>query len=114
MSGLSTIQNIHPQQRYALVTNRDRKPEFVGSIGNIDVFWMQHPATTMLKFSSQAGNCYYRHWLPEGQEKTVWTRGHSVTTGYSPTAEEFDLAVAMCKCFVQGGRLPEWEEELGA
>lgn len=105
------IERLHPQQRHTLKTSPSRKPEFVGSIEDIDVFWMQNPATVMVKFSSKTGDCW---WLWVREQDARWNTGHSVIRTTPPTAEQLELALAMCRCFAQGGRLPEWDEEVTA
>lgn len=106
---VAKIESLHPQQRHALKTYPSRKPEFVGSIEDMDVFWMLDPPSIMVKFSSQTGNCYWRL----AQERNArWESGHSVSRKQAPTAEQLELALTMCKCFAQNGRLPEWDEEV--
>ena len=108
---ITDIERLHPQQRHVLRASPSRKPEFVGSIEDMDVFWMQNPASIMVKFSSRTGDCW---WLRAQEQNAKWNGGHSVTRKSPPTAEQLELALTMCRCFAQGGRLPEWDEEVTA
>lgn len=104
---VATIEGLHPQQRHALKTYPARKPEFIGSIEDMDVFWMLDPPSIMVKFSSRTGDCCY---IRAQAQNALWESGHSVSRKQAPTAEQLELALTMCKCFAQNGRLPEWDE----
>lgn len=103
------IKRLHPQQRHVLRASPSRKPEFIGSIEDMDVFWMQKPPSIMVKFSSKTGDCW---WLRAQEQGARWNTGHSVIRKQAPTAEQLELALTMCKCFAQGGRLAEWDDEV--
>lgn len=103
------IWDLHPQQRHVLKVSPSHKPEFIGSIKDMDVFWLQNPATVMVKFSSRTGDCC---WKRAQERNARWEGGHSVSRKQAPTAEQLELALTMCKCFAQGGRLPEWDDEV--
>jgi hypothetical protein len=103
------IESLHPQQRHTLKTFPERKPEFVGNIEDMDVFWLQGPPTVIIKFSGRDGDCW---WLRAQEPDAVWSQGYRSGVRAAPTAEQLELALVMCKCFAQTGRLPEWDEEV--
>jgi hypothetical protein len=97
---------VHNQQRYDVHTNPNRGVEFVGSMGNADVFWLTNPTRALVKFGDAAGDSY---WCSVAHgEPLSWTRGHNVRA--SLPQEQRDLAIVMCRCFAQTDRPPEWDE----
>lgn len=108
---VTDIERLHPQQRHVLRVSPSRKPEFVGGIEDMDVFWLQYPTSVIVKLSSETGDCW---WLRAREQNAKWNKGDSVTRKSPPTAEQLELALTMCRCFAQGGRLPEWDEGVTA
>jgi hypothetical protein len=96
---------VHNQQRYEVTVGDHRRLEFIGGMEDADVFWLPDRMRILVKFSSRLHDSYYCSLI--NGEPGMWTRGERAVRGL--TQEQRDLALAMCKCFAQENRPPEWD-----
>lgn len=102
----------HPLQRFSVLlagaAPRSLHPlynvyEFIGQLENMDVFWLPGRQIVMMKFSSKPGDAYTL--TPDGTLMQSYAARAPM-----PSKEEQELVLAMCRCFAQEGRPPEWDE----
>jgi hypothetical protein len=103
---MSAPQKVHYAQRYSVTSAREY--EYVGGVGNFDVFWFPVSQDLLVKGSNAVGENFKASSL-SGKRWTVWTKGYNNSALLQPTPEETEAMRAMVMCFAQANRPEEWD-----